>query len=318
MYELNGENIKDIIWWNNQPSPVYCYLEITGKCNSKCMYCQMELTYNDLEEKKFEYIIDQLKLNNILEVRFGGGEPLCCEDLIKKIEYCKNKNLSVILCTNGYNYTDSLIKKFKELNLDGVRVSLDFLNDKEHDEIRGLKGSAKRAKKFMRLCKKCGISVTVSMTVGKHNISEIPKIQHYCELNSYHFATHSIMPIGKGKNFYDEELNGPSTSSSNIDVITSNVGEKHCVAASELISIDIKGNVSACTFLKPFNNIFNKSLCDIINCNNMKRYLYPTNSNKCNNCPYSLTKKEGKCKLSGICRGGCWAIEEIKNENITN
>lgn len=312
MYELNGENIKEIMCWNNISSPVYCYLEITGKCNSKCMYCQMELTYKDLEKEKFKHIIDELKSNNILEVRFGGGEPLCCDDLIEKIQYCKKRKMSVILCTNGYKYTTGLIKEFRRLNLDGVRVSFDSTIDKEHDEIRGLKGSAKHAKKFMQLCKKNGIPVTVSMTVGKHNVSEIDSVKQYCKNNDYRFATHSIMPTGKGKKFYDDNLNGPSTSNSNVDVIISNVGEKHCVAASELIAIDINGNVSACTFLKHFDNIFDKSLSEIINSYDMQKYLYPVNLDKCSKCPYAITKKSGKCKLSSICRGGCWAIEELK------
>jgi MoaA/NifB/PqqE/SkfB family radical SAM enzyme len=121
------------------------HLEITNRCNSKCILCSRYLKNGNLNPNinKDDLLIDDIKkifndinfikqLNSII-LCGNFGDPLCNKDLIKIIKYFKsiNKDISIDISTNG-----SIRSKeyWKELALYKpiVRFCIDGLKDTNH------------------------------------------------------------------------------------------------------------------------------------------------------------------------------------------
>lgn len=311
IFRLNHNKIVDNIFWGNVYAPSYCYVEITRRCNCKCQYCQVETSYDapSIENNLFDKIINQLEQLKIFEIRLGGGEPLMDRELIDKIKIIKSKKMSVILCTNGMLISKEKAKELKGAGVDGVRISLDSTIPAMHDKVRGIKGCHTKTLEAIDNCKNAGLNVTISMTVGDHNYKQINKMKAFAHQKGVRISTHIVMPVGKGTEFLQ---NKKSFGLSKISkVIAESEGEKHCVAASQSIAIDINGNVSPCTFANPVSNIKEKTLKDILNSDEMKKFtkIVPDNRS-CSKCEFSKTIKNDECIVSSICRGGCWALYE--------
>ena len=305
---LNRNKVFNNILWGNINGPTYCYLEITRKCNCSCQYCQVGDSFaKDIDMDLFKLIIDKLSLSNTFEIRLGGGEPLLNSQLFKLLEYINQKNISVWLCTNGILLTKKMCKKLYDYGVVGVRVSVDSLNSNIHDTVRGVNGCLSKALNGLKNAKESGLKSALCMTIGKHNILEVEKIKKYALNHGYDFFSHFIMPIGKGISFLKNNVLDDEIKVNSLDNIT---GEKNCVAVSQSISIDINGDVSPCTFMKPVINIENIQEKNVLDCSLLQKYTFPTPINRCNDCEFNCTKKDGKCIASPICKGGCWALYE--------
>lgn len=103
-------------------------LEISYQCNYNCIHCSSincdgKIKINDLN--KFESIINDIDI-----VRISGGEPLLNVDLINYINYFYNRDISIILQTNGSKKIPSnMCDKIDQINL-----SL-YSNEKNHNFI---------------------------------------------------------------------------------------------------------------------------------------------------------------------------------------
>lgn len=108
--------------WEGEISSVI----FTHKCNWKCPYCHAAALHSPcemIEEKKILDYLDQYR-DWITSVVITGGEPTLYEDgLIKFIEKLKQRDLAVMLRTNGSNS-----KVIDELTSNMLidNISLDF------------------------------------------------------------------------------------------------------------------------------------------------------------------------------------------------
>lgn len=310
-YKLNNNILPDNIYWGEINGPTYVYVEITRKCNCKCDFCQVNDAINqNININLYKSIVEQLKKLNCFEIRLGGGEPLLCDDLDEILGI--SNGLSVWICTNGIKLDKDMCRKLRKHNVVGVRVSLDSLNKNLHNSIRLNEMAFDKAIEGMANAKEEGLTVCLSMTIGAHNIDEIEQVKNFANNNDYKFLTHFIMPTGKGTNFLAKNA---IPNQKKIKVMTSGYSsEKNCVAANQSFSIDIEGNVSACTFLSPIANVRKTPLSQIINSNEFNKYkcAIPESEN-CKDCPFKSTLKDGKCCAKTICKGGCWALYEQNN-----
>jgi radical SAM protein with 4Fe4S-binding SPASM domain len=131
-------------------APTYLILQITSKCNSRCLTCFNwkrigSPEHNDLSLDEIEKI--SINYGPLLQLTLGGGEPFLRED-IADICLLFNKNNSVqhiTIATNCIQSDD--IKKATEkilsqcnLNYLRIGISLDGIGE-EHDRLRGVEGN---------------------------------------------------------------------------------------------------------------------------------------------------------------------------------
>nr|HDO80817.1 radical SAM protein [Candidatus Bathyarchaeota archaeon] len=111
----------------------------------------------------------------VIEIVFSGGNPLIREDIGEILDYA-SKNFVTTVYDNG----SMAAKKIDALkNVDFVAISLDTLDEKKNDYLKGVPGSWKRAMESIRLLKEEGIPVVVSPTISQFNVHEIVDFTRY-------------------------------------------------------------------------------------------------------------------------------------------
>jgi len=145
---------------------------ITRRCNYRCRGCNVWREQNDIEELTTDEIkkgLDILRGLGTIEIVFSGGAPLLREDIDEILEYA-----SRYFVTTVYDNGSLVLEKIDALrNVDFVAISLDSLNPKVNDYIKGVKGSWKKAMEAIETLHEEGISVCVSPTISQLNLYEI-------------------------------------------------------------------------------------------------------------------------------------------------
>ncbi len=291
-------------------------LKITNECNLKCLHCSSDSglpLHNELTLKEIQNLIDQLTQIGVKRVTLSGGEPTIRKDFWDILRYLDNAGIQVSLFTNGFFLNRRFVDGLNNLNVSGVRISIDGGVLVTHDKIRGLNGSFSRAIKAVELCSEAGLMVVIVNVIMKNNLSEIRKIINLAEKNHVPAYFRRFHPVGRGlKNLHlmpsPEELKDATL------IIGSYYGEdliREMINYLELVGgwcyignrmcIEPDGNVVLCPSLphvmgnvrensinEIWNKIKNSKICDMIR----ERRI----AGKCGNCSYLK-----------VCGGGCRA-----------
>lgn len=118
--------------------PSYVEIEITTKCNKKCIIC--EHTYwdemqQDLSMEQFKHIVKQFPTLRWVNLT-GEGDAFLNKDYIKMIEYLKKKSVSVYLVDSFDMITPEISKKLVDLGVDGIYVSMDASTKETYEKIK--------------------------------------------------------------------------------------------------------------------------------------------------------------------------------------
>ncbi len=182
--------------------PVYTHLELTYRCNQRCIHCyatvnqskQKELTTNE-----YKNIFDQLADLGTLFLAMTGGEIFMRKDFFDIAEYAKKKSFALRLFTNGTSITKAIAKQVIELNPLRIEISLYGMSSKIHDKITKIPGSFVRTMDGILLLSKMGQNLTIKVPVMQQNISEVHLVKTFAEENGMEFISNpTIVPRGDG------------------------------------------------------------------------------------------------------------------------
>ncbi len=134
---------------DNIKKPSFCVIEVSHKCMFRCKMCNYWKTDSDPEEIKIEELfrfIASLRdfVDTPFEMNISGGEPLLKEGMLDLVEFIAKKGFKFSLVTNGYLLDNGVAKRIADSGLSFLAVSLDSLNEKNHDFLRGTKGACKK------------------------------------------------------------------------------------------------------------------------------------------------------------------------------
>lgn len=115
--------------------PYYVHLDITHRCNLKCLCCRWhsplfdslrdKTISPDLDVDVFSQLCDDLQALGTRELYFvGTGEPLIHRRIIDLVRIAKDKGFKLVLYTNGLLLDETIIQQLMDLKLDVLRVSL--------------------------------------------------------------------------------------------------------------------------------------------------------------------------------------------------
>jgi len=92
-----------------------------------------------MPEEHFEYLVDQAKDIGAETISiFGYGEPLMDKEVVKKVQYCTDKDLDTFITTNGSLLTLDLAEQLLKAGLTHLRFSVHGLYDGYERVHRGL------------------------------------------------------------------------------------------------------------------------------------------------------------------------------------
>ena len=128
--------------------PHSCDLLISEKCNLRCVKCHFWKSDNQesVSIAECKRIIDSLSKigDRPFELNLGGGEPLLIPGIIELIRYARKRGLQPALSTNATLITRSTAKKLARSGLSRMSISLDSLDERNHDRITGVPGTFKK------------------------------------------------------------------------------------------------------------------------------------------------------------------------------
>jgi MoaA/NifB/PqqE/SkfB family radical SAM enzyme len=154
----------------NRPYHVQWFL--TRRCNYRCRGCNVwrekpngrELSADEIKEG-----LDVLRKLGTIEVVFSGGNPLLRDDIDEILGYASKHFITTV-----YDNGSLAAKKIDALReVDFVAISLDTLNEKLNDYVKGVPGSWKKSIEAIEKLHKKGVPVTVSPTISQLNLQEI-------------------------------------------------------------------------------------------------------------------------------------------------
>ncbi len=137
-----------------EAGPKVIFIEVTNRCNLLCETCPHTYFQREplksLSLKEFISIAEQFpQMQRAL--LHGVGEPLLNRDLPEIIKYLKNRDVEVIINSNGTLLTEKWQRDLIESGLDQYRCSIDGATDETYARIRGAAVASQTEKRFGRL-----------------------------------------------------------------------------------------------------------------------------------------------------------------------
>ncbi len=179
-------------------------LNFNNACNLRCKYCFTNSPKGDhvkeyLDYKAIAKLADEADELGYFEFDLQGGELLLQPDkLFQVLEAIKPERFYLYLTTNGYYLDKKMAKKLADYKVSRVSVSIDSMDEKIHDEIRGRKDSWRRAIEALKNVKDAGMDPYLNITVGRYNIgtNHLKELLDYSKNQKYKTLLNVAVPAG--------------------------------------------------------------------------------------------------------------------------
>jgi len=99
--------------------PFLAALNITKRCNLKCVHCAVNARNGNKEELTTEEIfniIDECQSLGVHKFLITGGEPFTRHDIISILKFINDKKIDTVVLTNGTLITKETVKVLESLD----------------------------------------------------------------------------------------------------------------------------------------------------------------------------------------------------------
>jgi AdoMet-dependent heme synthase len=183
------------------------YWEITRACALACRHCRAEAAPNaDPMQLSFDEgvaLLHQIKEfgSPMPQLILTGGDPLARPDLLSLIDEAHDLGISVSITPAATpKLTREVLVRLQQHSVEGLGLSLDGSNARNHDSIRGVPGTFDRTLQAMRWAQELAMPLQVNTLVSAETADDIPAI--YELLKSYGVTRWSLfflISVGRGK-----------------------------------------------------------------------------------------------------------------------
>ena len=186
-------------------------LNFNNACNLRCKYCFTNSPKGDhvkeyLDLGAIRKLADEADALGYFEFDLQGGELLLQPDkLFSVLEAIKPERFYLYLTTNGYHLDKEMAEKLAKYKVSRVSVSIDSMDEKIHDEIRGKKESWRRAIEGLKHVKDAGMDPYLNITVGHYNAGteHFKQLLDYSKDNNYKTLLNVAVPSGMWQKMTD-------------------------------------------------------------------------------------------------------------------
>ena len=178
----------------------YVWLELTNRCNCRCLHCYGAFGMPDRETIALELTVDEWKriIDRIRDfggnaVQLIGGEPMLHPCFCELLSYAREKGFETIdVFTNGTMMTDETIKSIQSAGA-SVRVSLYGYDAASHERITQLKGSFSRLDKSLDMLRESGIPTKIAVVLMEENQEHLDRIISYITDKGHQYTGFDIV-----------------------------------------------------------------------------------------------------------------------------
>ena len=197
---LEGSDFEDY------KSPLFIAWQLNSACNLGCLHCCEEAGHSMPDELTKEESLDfcrQIVDLDIPYMAISGGEPLLCPHIFDVCQLIRDNNISLKIETNGEFIDVETAKKFAELKMRSVQISLDGATAETHEKLRQ-RGDWAKAVAACKLLIEYGVNTEIVFVPTQFNIHEIGEIIELAySLGVYGFYTGKTMRIGRAAKNWD-------------------------------------------------------------------------------------------------------------------
>jgi MoaA/NifB/PqqE/SkfB family radical SAM enzyme len=248
-------------------------------CNLKCKHCCIENMRYDAPTLTIEHVrklaVQADKLG-IAQMNLAGGEPLMFKGFDKLIEAI-NPNLFYIgLDTNGLLINEEKAIHLKKIGVDKVKISIDSIDEAEHNDIRNA-NVYKKAIEAIFVARKAGLHAIINTVATGVNVrnGQMEKLAQYGQENDIDINVLVLAAMGKVDGRTDLQITKDDTetmlrlrerySSFHRDIYGAYGIEDGCRAGNSNIYITKYGETYPCYGIPiSFGNVMHDSLKSIL------------------------------------------------------
>lgn len=144
-------------------------IELTERCNNKCIHCYINQQENDsflkakeLSTSRLKEIINEAADLGCMKIKFTGGEPLLRNDFKELYLYTRKKGIKVTLFTNGTLIDEEMAELWNKYPPgEKIEITLYGTNSKFYEQAAGVKGGFEKAIRGISLLKEKNIPFIV-------------------------------------------------------------------------------------------------------------------------------------------------------------
>ncbi|MDA3863645.1 MAG: radical SAM protein [Deltaproteobacteria bacterium] len=183
-------------------NPYILELEITRRCNLKCIHCYAEsenidfakeLSFNEIRQ-----LLQQAKQLGIEELSLTGGEVLVHPQFIEIVDLAFQMGFNLRFVSNGVLFSDKLIEQLCQKPIKLITISLDAINPQIHEKIRG-KGTHKKTLDNILKLSQIGFNVSIITAFSTVNFNEFSAIYQFCLKNDLDWQVQMTSAKGRAK-----------------------------------------------------------------------------------------------------------------------
>lgn len=290
--------------------PTFYNLEISSRCNLRCIMCEYRYwnkTGQDITFEEFKSIyskipwIARILYPHLLKFQLSGiGEVFMNKDALKIMEFIKNKGGFITFADNFTLITEKTAQKLVELKVDKIIISLDGATKQVYEKIRCgaiFEKVIKNIKYIVELKKKTNkkfpqlIVRFVPLKENIHELNDFVKLIKNIGLNNIEIPSLYVFEQNKDLNFnltdFQKYLDKAliTAKEANIDIMffKSKQHISECGRVGTSLYITCEGEILPCNALNQrnvravikeysFGNIYKKSIADIWNSENYKKF----------------------------------------------
>jgi radical SAM protein with 4Fe4S-binding SPASM domain len=130
-----------------------------------------------------------------------GGEPLLRRDILDIVRRATERELWVVVGTNGVLITENVARRLAEAGARGLSLSLDALDPDRHDRFRMVRGAWQNTVEGAQILNRTGLPFIVQTTAGSHNAGELDAIADFAHdrLAAKVWNLYFLVPTGRGQ-----------------------------------------------------------------------------------------------------------------------
>lgn len=164
--------------------PQYICLNLTYRCNFRCLSCQIWQIKNQKELPTRDWIKIIRELKEILPKKTGievsGGEPLLeKEKLIALIKEIRKYFDFVSINSNGSLLNQKNLLELQRAGLKAIKLSFYSLEEKIHNQLKGNSGAYNDALQTIELALKFKLKIMAGILITQKNINGLPRLINF-------------------------------------------------------------------------------------------------------------------------------------------
>ncbi len=184
-------------------SPISLEIELTKKCNQKCIHCWNESGNGSvIRLEKLEEIVDEFREKGGQNLKLTGGEPFLHPSFFNFVEYSKEKGVrNIEITTNGSLINEDNVK-FLSKYINQLNISLHGATEETHNKITRSQ-NYQIVRKAISLCNDYGLSPIINFTIMGKNKSEIEAMFKLFQNSKNRIRFNLLMQRGSGEKLED-------------------------------------------------------------------------------------------------------------------